>query len=296
MFFNFAHARQHAKNARHTAHALHLFELFGQILEREEAFFHPCGNFLCLFGVHGLGGFFHQSHNVAHAQNTIGKAHGVENLELIDALANPKKLNRHFGDVANRQGGTAAAIAIGAGEQNARERHAGGKLRRDIHRFLAGQTIGDQQNFIRFGGFFNRCHFRHQRLIGIGAACCIEHHHVKTAELGGLFGPLGNFNRRLADNNRQGFDANLFAQYRQLLHRSRALSIERRHQNFTLVFIRQPFRQFTRAGGFTRALQADHHNGHGRHGFKVQRLGIAKHIDQRIIHNFDDLLTRGHRF
>ena len=166
----------------------------------------------------------------------------------------------------------------------------------NCHRFLTGQTVGDQQHFLRTGGFFNRRHFSHQHFIGIGAARRIKHDHVKAAQLAGLQGALGNIDRVLPVDNRQCFDINLLAQYSQLLHRGRALRIQRRHQDFAFILFGDEFRQLGCRGGFTRPLQADHHKDNRRHRLKRKRLGCAQHIDEPIIDDFDDLLARRNRF
>ena len=101
LFFHFAHARQHAQHARHAAHGLHLLHLLGHILQRELAFFHARRNFFGFLRIHGLGGFFHQTDHIAHAENAIGDAARVKNFNLVNRLADAEDFNRHAGDMAH---------------------------------------------------------------------------------------------------------------------------------------------------------------------------------------------------
>ena len=103
---------------------------------------------------------------------------------------------------------------------------------RNGYRLLAGQAIGNQQNFFRRGRRFDRGHFAHQGFIDIGPPCGIEHHHIKAAQLAGLYGAFGNIDRRLPVDDGQGFNFNLLTQNFQLLHRGGALGIQRGHQDF----------------------------------------------------------------
>ena len=162
--------------------------------------------------------------------------------------------------------------------------------------FLAGQAVGDQQHFFGGSGGFNCRHFRHQHFIGIGTARRVEHNDIKTAQLAGLKGALGDIDRILPVNNRQGFDIDLFAKHGQLLHGCGTLRIQGRHQHFALMLLADEFRQFGRRSRFTRALQTHHHEDDRRHGIERERRCRAQHINQRIIDDFDNLLAGRDRF
>ena len=191
---------------------------------------------------------------------------------------------------------TAAPVAIGARQHNAGQRHAGGKLRGNSHRLLTRQTVGHKHGFVRIGDFFNRRHFVHQGFIGIGAPCRVEHDDIKPAQLARLHGALGNLDRPLPFNNRQGFDINLATQHGKLFHRRRTLRVQRGHQHFAFVFFLKAAGELGGAGGFTRTLQANHHDADRRHRIQRQRRGGTQHVDQFIIDDFDNLLARRYRF
>ena len=270
--------------------------MLSHILKREQPFFHARGNFFRLFRIHGRGGFFDQPDNVAHAQNAVGKPRRVKNFQRVYGFADPQIFNGNAGFVAHGQRRPAAPVAIGACQHNACERYAGGKLRGNANRFLAGQTVGHEHGLVRIGGFFDRCHFAHQRFVCIGAPCRVEHNHVKPAQLAGLHGALGDIHRPLPIYNGQGFDIDLATQNGELFHRRRTLRVERGHQHFAFVFFFEAPRELGGAGGFTRALQADHHNGDRRHRIQRQRRGGPQHVDQFVINDFDDLLAGRYGF
>ena len=294
LFFQLAHARQHAQHAGHAAHALHLMQLLGHVLKGKQALFHARGNFFRLFRIHGGGGFFDQTDNIAHAQNAVCKPRWVKNLQRVYGFADTQIFNGNAGFVPHGQRRTATPVAVGARQHNACQRYAGGKLRRNTHRFLTCQTVGHKHGFVRIGGFFDRRHFAHQRFVGICATRRVKHDHIKPAQLACLHGALGNFNRPLPFNNRQCFDINLATQYGKLFHRRRTLCVQRSHQHFAFVFFLKAPSELGGAGGFTRALQADHHDADRRHRIQRQRFGGAQHVDQFVIDDFDDLLTRCH--
>ena len=91
---------------------------------------------------------------------------------------------------------------------------------------------------------------------------------------------------------------------------SRAIDIERRHQNFFLVALAQAQAQFGTGRGFTRALQTNHQDRHRRRADQVEVIAfVAQRCHQLIVDDLDnhlagrnrtdDILTDGldaHRF
>ena len=58
--------------------------------------------------------------DVAHAEDAVGRAVGMERLERVELLAHAHELQRLPGDVADRKRRAAARIAIHLGEDDAR--------------------------------------------------------------------------------------------------------------------------------------------------------------------------------
>ena len=80
-------AGQHAHQPAHAAHLLHLHELLAQVGEIECALAHPLGDARGLLGVDGRGRLLDQRDDVAHAEDAVGDARGMEVLERVHLLA-----------------------------------------------------------------------------------------------------------------------------------------------------------------------------------------------------------------
>ena len=166
----------------------------------------------------------------------------------------------------------------------------------EIDGVLAGQAVGDQQDLVRIGGALDLGRFVHQLLVERDAAGGVEQHHVVAAELGRLDGARGDLLRRLALDDRQRLDVDLLAEHGELLHRRRAASVERGHQDLAVVALGEALRDLGGCGGFAGALQADHHDRNGRGGIEVDRLGVrAERVDQLVVDDLHHHLAGRHR-
>ena len=158
---------------------------------------------------------------------------------------------------------------------------------REIDGVLAGQRVGDQQHLMRIGGRFDRGCLRHHLFIERGAAGGVEQHHVIAAELAGFERAARDLRRLLARDDRQGRNIEIAAEHRELLHRRRAIDVERGHQHLALVALDHAARELRGGGGFAGALQADHHDRNRRHRVEVDGLPFrAERGDQLVM---DDL-------
>ena len=125
----------------------------------------------------------------------------------------------------------------------------------------------------------------------------VQHQHVDRLQLGRLQRARRDLGRLLAGDDRQRGDRNLFAQHPQLFLRGGAVDVERGHHDLLALRLLQQFAELGGAGGLARALQADHHDHHRRRGIEIKAhcLGPAQHLDQRVVDDLDDLLTRRDR-
>ena len=114
-------ARQHAHDAAHPAHLLDLRQLLREVVEIEDAFAHLLGHLGRLRRVDGLRRLLDQADDVAHAEDAVGKARGMEILERVHLLADAEKLDRLAGDRAHRQRRAAAPVAVHPGQHDAGE-------------------------------------------------------------------------------------------------------------------------------------------------------------------------------
>ncbi len=290
------HAGDHARQRAKPAHAPHLQQLGAQIVHVELALGHFRGKLFGFLDLDGLGRALDQADDIAHAQNAPGDALRVERLQPVHLLAGADELDRPFGHRAHRQGGPAARIAVHAGQDHAGQRHLRGEGLGDIDRILTGQRIDDQQHFLRRGHIGHRAHLVHQRLIDMQPPGSVEQQHVKALQLRRIERAAGDVDRLLPLDDRQRRHAGLLAQRRQLLLRGGAIDVERRHQHLFAVALGQAAGELGGGRRLARALQADHHDHRRRIDGDVQlaRIG-AEHLDQRVMHDLDDLLPRRDR-
>ena len=165
---------------------------------------------------------------------------GMEIFQRVGLFAGADQLDRLAGDRAHRQRRAAAAVAVDAGQHDAGEADALVERAREIDRVLAGQRIGDQQHFMRIGGRFDLRRFRHHLFVERGAAGGVEQHDVVAAELAGLAARAW---RSAAASGPATIgsvvDVEIAAEHGELLHRGRAIDVERGHQHLALVALRR---------------------------------------------------------
>ena len=131
---------------------------------------------------------FDERDDVAHAENAVGDAGGMEILERIHLFAGAEELDRLAGDGAHRQRRAAAAVAIDAGQHDAGDADAVVEALGEIDGVLAGEAVGDEQDFVRARGGLDLGHLGHQRLVDMGAAGGVEHHDIVALQARRLLG------------------------------------------------------------------------------------------------------------
>ena len=126
----------------------------------------------------------------------------------------------------------------------------------------------------------------------MGAAGGIQDDDVMAAELRRLHGAAGDFHRSLSGDDGKRRDLHLFAELAQLLLRGRTARVERGHQHFLVLALRQPLGDLGGGGRLAGALQADHHHDDGRGRIQVDGHAFgAQHVDQFVVDDLDDHLA-----
>ena len=150
---------------------------------------------------------------------------------------------------------------------------------------------------MRVGGALDLGGFRHHRFVERGAAGGVEDDRIIAAEPGRLQRALRDLSRLLAGDDRQGIDMDLLAEHGKLFHRRRAPHVERGHEHLAPPLLAQSFGELSAGGGFARALQTDHHDRHRRRRVEINPFAErSERLDQLIVHDLHDHLTRRHRF
>ena len=99
--------------------------------------------------------------------DTAGDARRMEGFERVEFFAGGEEFDRRAGDGAHRKRRTAAAVAVGAGQDDARDRDALVERLGDIHRVLTGEAVCDKQRFVRIDRIAHLRHFGHQRIVDV---------------------------------------------------------------------------------------------------------------------------------
>ena len=290
-------AGQHTHQPGHAAHLLHLYELLAQVREIERALAHLLGDPRRLLRVDRRHRLLDQRDDVAHAEDAVGNARGMEILERIHLLAGADELYRLARHRTHGERGAAAAVAVDPREHDSGQADAIVEGAREVDGVLAGQRVGNEQHLVRIGGALDVGRFRHHRFIEGRAAGGVEDDDVVAAEPSCLQRALRNLRRRLAGDDRQRLDVDLTPEHGELLHGRGTAHVERCHEHFAPRLLGNPLGELGAGGGFAGTLQADHHDRHRRRGIEVNRLApFAEGVDQLVVHDLHDHLPGRHRF
>ncbi|OIQ69788.1 hypothetical protein GALL_486080 [mine drainage metagenome] len=298
LFRHAAHAGQHAHHGLHTAHLEHLVKLALEVVHVEQTLLEPLHRALGLLQFDGFLRALDEGDDIAHAKDAARDAFRLERLKRVHLFAKADEADRLAGDGAHRQGGATASVAVHPGQGDAGDADLAVKLGGDVDGVLPGEAIDHQHHLTRGGDVADGFDLVHQRLVDVQAAGGVEDVDVIAAEVGLGFGAFGDLNGGFAFDDRQGIDADLRAEDLQLLHRRRAVGVERGHQHPLAVFLFQTLGELGGGGGLARALQADHQDRRGR-VVDLHRVGLtlaAQGVDQRVMDDFHDLLAGGDGF
>ena len=196
------------------------------------------------------------------------------------------------GDLAYRQRGTAARIAIRLGENDARETQGIVERLGGVDRILARHAVDDEKALVRLDRRLEFSDLAHHFRIDMQPAGGIEEQHV--VGLQGRFRQraLGDGDRRLTRIRGREAGAHLRCQGLQLQYRRRPINVGADHQHFFVLLLDQPTRQFARAGGLACALQAGEHHDHRPLGAQVEAGARRAHEPRQfLMHDLDERLA-----
>ena len=146
-----------------------------------------------------LLGALDEGQDVAHAEDPAGEPVGMEDLEGVGLLAGAQELDRDAGDRRDRQGGTAAGIAIDLGQDQAGDRDRGDERLGDGDGLLAGHGVDHEERLDRLDGVVDGGDLGHQRLVDREAAGGVEDDDVADLALGRLDAAAGDVDDRGPD-------------------------------------------------------------------------------------------------
>ena len=244
-----------------------------------------------LVGVHGALGLFDQAEHVPHAQDAVGHAVRVEQVEVGEALTGAGEGDRLAHDTLHRERGPATGVAVELGQDDATqfERVVEGLRRR--HGVLADHGVDHQERVVRLGGGRDVPDLLHEIGVNGQAARGVDDADV-TAEAAGLLqaGPgAGHRVGGLAEDGHPG----LLPEHPQLFHGGGPLQVGADEERVATLLL-PPQGELGGGGGLAGALQAGHEDDR-RRPRRVAELEClaAEHPDQLLVHGADDLLARG---
>ena len=104
--------RHHADDARKGAHLLDGLHLFQEVVQRELTVHETLGGLLGALLIEGFFGLVDEGEHVAHAEDALSHAVGVELFECVELLASTRKRNRLTNDFLDGKGRPTAGITI----------------------------------------------------------------------------------------------------------------------------------------------------------------------------------------
>ena len=231
----FGHAGHEAHEPAERAHLLDLPELGEEVVQGELALHEAVGALGHLIGVHGALGLLNQAQNVPHAEDAIGHAVGVEQVEVLETLTSAGEHDRLADDTLDRECGAAAGITVELGEDDAAEFERVVKGFRRRHGVLPDHGVDDQERVVRLDRRGDIPDLLHEVSVDGEAACGVDDADVAAETAGLLQAGLGARHRvrGLAEHRHPG----LLAEDTQLLDRSGALQVGADQQRIATLLL-----------------------------------------------------------
>ena len=117
----------------------------------------------------------------------------MEHLELIQFLPRAGQLDRFAGDGLQAEGRATASVAIQFCQDGTGDVQRLIKMRRHIHRFLAGGGIEHEQNFLRLNEVAQTNQFLHERAVNLQTSGGVEDKRIAIIRLGEFQRAPGDF-------------------------------------------------------------------------------------------------------
>ena len=184
VFQRLADAGNHRGKILDVTHLLDLLDLGVEVVEVElvltDFLLQPAGFLLVVLLLSAL----HEADDVAHTEDTVGHTRGVEGVYGFHLLARAYKLYRLVDNGANRQGSTAARVAVELSEDNAGVVEAVVELLGRVDGVLTRHGIDHKERLIRVDSCLNGCYLLHQLLVDGQTAGGVDDDGVVALSLG----------------------------------------------------------------------------------------------------------------
>ncbi len=211
-----------------------------------------------LLGRGGLLGLLDDADDVAHAEDALGHALGVEHLERIGLLAHRDKLDGLAGHLAHRERAAAAGVAVELGDDHAVEVGAFGEGGDHVDDVLTGHGVDDHEDLVGLDRLLDVDGLLHHLPVDLQTARGVDDDHVAHGVDGLTDGRPGDVDRMGAVAAEHGH-ADLAAQRGELVGGRRAVHVARGEQR-ALALLLEHVGELDGSGGLTGALQAHEHD------------------------------------
>ncbi len=290
------HAGHHAEQVFDRPHLLDHHHLLEEVLEREVfARRELAGHLGGLLLVERLLGLLDQGEDVTHVEDARGHPVGVEGVEVFELLARGGEHDRPAGDVADRQGGAAAGVAVELGQHDAVEADALHERLRRRDGVLADHGVDHEQDLVGRDRVADVGGLLHHLLVDAQAAGGVDDDDVVLQAAGLVDGAAGHLDRvadAAARLGRVDGDLGALAHDLELLDGVGPLEVGG-DQHGRVALLAQPPGELAREGCLARALEARQHDDGGRGLGEAEPAGLtAEDPDQLVIDDLDDLLRR----
>ena len=253
-------------------------------------------SFWRLFLVDLLLDLLDQRQHVAHVEDAAGGAIGMEDVQAVGLFADADELDRLAGDVAHRQRGAAAGIAVGLGQHHAGQRQGLAESLGGVGGVLAGHRIDHEQGLDRLDRGVQRLDLGHHRFVDRQAAGGIDDQHVDVGLLRASSIAARTMSTGLLADASLGKNSTstCLASVFKLLDRGRTIDVAADHHHLLLAPFLQVLGELGDRGGLARALQAGHQDDRRRRHVEVEVAGLrTHHRGQFVVHDLDQRLARG---
>ena len=237
---------------------------------------------------------FDERDDVAHAEDTIGHAVGVEDVEGFHLFAGADKLDGFVHHGADGEGGTAAGVTVELGEHHAVEVEAGVELLGGVHRVLTGHGVDHEEGFVGRGGGLHGGDLVHEGFVDGEAAGGVDNHRVVALGLGFLNGGEGDLDGIFLFEIHEDGHFDLLGEDAELLDGGGAIGVAGGEER-TAVFLRlEEEGEFTGEGGLTGTVETGHEDDGGAVlEFEVHALA-AHEGGEFVVNNLDHELRGLH--
>src|SRR4051794_2359147 len=193
----FGHARHHLEQVADRTHLAYLPHLVEEVLERELALAQLLGRDLRLVLIERGLRLLDEREDVAHAEDAARHPIGVERLELLELLAGAHEKDRLPHHLLHRERSTTAGIAVDLGEDDAIESDRVVECGCDVHGFLTGHRVDDEQRVRRLHRVAHMPQLVHELRVDLEPARRVHDHDVLAQARGFVQRTLGDGDRVL---------------------------------------------------------------------------------------------------